>query len=109
MAMTTRVTPPRDKTAANMMAIGLFFAAGGFIYFWSAFQLYMGWMTEANFSAVHFADTGPDDPWTAADLPQMVQLASGLFASGAVLFGLGVRRMLKVSARGTNGSRTSGP
>jgi hypothetical protein len=94
-----RPTPPRDKTAANLMAIGLFFAAGGLIYYWTALQLHMGWLTETDFSATYIADTGPYDPYTAKDVGKLSLIATVMFVGGGGLLTLGVRRMLAISRR----------
>ena len=83
-----------------MVAIGLFFAAGGLIYFWSALQLYMGWSQTASFSATYIADNGPEELWTARDLPRMAAVAIGLFVPGLALVVFGVRRMLRISRDG---------
>jgi hypothetical protein len=88
--------PPRDKAAANMMAIGLFIAAAGFIYLWVAFLLQMGWLKETTFEASYIASYNPYT-WTIKDVPRMIALGVGGSAAGAALFTVGVRRMLKIS------------
>jgi hypothetical protein len=99
LEQTKRPTPPRDKTAANLMAIGLFFAAGGLIYYWTALQLHMGWLTETDFSAPYIASTGPYDPYTAKDVAKLSVIATVMFVGGGGLLTLGVRRMLALSRR----------
>jgi hypothetical protein len=88
--------PPRDKAAANMMAIGLFIAAGGLIYLWDASLMQMGWLKETTFEGTYIASYNPYI-WTIKDVPRMLASGLGGLAAGSVLFTLGVRRMLKIS------------
>jgi hypothetical protein len=79
-----------------MMAIGLFFAAGGLIYLWVAVLLQMGWLAETTFEATYIAS---HDPYifTVKDVPHLTAFGVGGLVAGSALFALGVRRMLKMS------------